>query len=85
MPPEAPAMPTRPLALTDTQLDIVFRLAAPLLDVNRSAFLEDVAHELGALPELGDGVVARTCAQVQKKYWRPPEVGWGGTGSGKYR
>jgi hypothetical protein len=75
----------KPLALTDSQLDIVFRLAAPLLDVDRSAFLEDVARVLGELPEIGDGVVARVCAQVQRKYWRPPEIGYGGVGSGKYR
>jgi hypothetical protein len=83
--PEVSAASTRPLALSDAQLDIVFRLAAPLLDVDRSAFLEDVARELGALPELGDGIVARICAQVQRKYWRPPELGHGGAGSGKYR
>ena len=78
-------MPTRPLALSDTQLDIVFRMAAPLLAADRPAFLEDVALAFGGLPEVGDGIVARTCAQVQRKYWRPPELGHGGTGSGKYR
>jgi hypothetical protein len=78
-------MPDKPLALTDAQLDIVFRMAAPLLDVDRSMFLEDVARELGGLRAIGDGIVARTCAQVQRKYWRPPEIGYGGTGSGKYR
>jgi hypothetical protein len=78
-------MSTKPLALSDAQLDIVFRMAAPLLDVDRSAFLEDVARALGELSEVGDGVVARTCAQVQRKYWRPPEIGYGGAGSGKYR
>ena len=83
--PEAPAMTTRPLALTDSQLDTIFRMAAPLLDVDRALFLEDVARELGGLPELGDGIVARVCVQVQRKYWRPPEVGYGGPGSGKYR
>jgi hypothetical protein len=82
--PEIPAMPTKPLALSDAQLDIVFRLAAPLLAADRSAFLEDVARALGELPEVGDGIVARICAQVQRKYWRPPELGHGGGGR-KYR
>jgi hypothetical protein len=83
---EAPAnISAKPLALSDTQLDIIFRLAAPLLDVDRSAFLEDVARALGGLPEVGDGIVARVCAQVQRKYWRPPEIGHGCAGSGKYR
>jgi hypothetical protein len=85
MPAEDPVVPIRPLALSDVQLDIVFRLAAPLLDVDRGPFLEDVARALGGLPEIGDGVVARVCAQVQRKYWRPPEIGCGGAGSGKYR
>jgi hypothetical protein len=74
-----------PLMLTDTQLDIVFRMAAPLLDVDRSAFLEDVARELAGLPEVGDGIVARICAQVQARYRRLVELRQGGAGSGKYR
>jgi hypothetical protein len=82
MPTEVPA---KPLALSDTQLDIVFRMAAPLLDVDRSAFLQDVARELGGLPEVGDGIVARVCARVQRKYWRPPEVEHGSLGKRRYR
>jgi hypothetical protein len=78
-------MPTTPLALSDTQLDIVFRLAAPLLAADRPAFLEDVARALGGLPEIGDGIVARVCAQMQKKYLAPRALGQGGAGSGKYR
>jgi hypothetical protein len=78
-------MSAKPLALSDAQLDIVFRLAAPLLAADRSAFLEDVARALGELPEVGDGVVARICAQVQRRYWRPPQLRPGGVGSGKYR
>jgi hypothetical protein len=85
MPETSATVPAKPLALSDAQLDIVFRLAAPLLDVDRSAFLEDVARALGELPEVGDGIVARVCAQMQRKYWRPPEIGCGGAGSGKYR
>jgi hypothetical protein len=64
----------KPVALTDSQLDIVFRLAAPLLAADRPAFLEDVARSLGGLAEIGDGAVARTCAEVQKRYWRAPEL-----------
>jgi hypothetical protein len=80
-----PARNPRPLALTDSQLDIVFRMAAPLLDVDRSAFLEDVARALAELPEIGDGIVARVCAQAQRKYWRPPELEHGGMGHRTYR
>jgi hypothetical protein len=27
---------------------------------------------LSAHPELGDGLVARTCAEVQRRYWSSP-------------
>ena len=73
-----------PLALTDEQLTTVFRLAAPLASDERGSFLEDVAHSLGGLGELGDGVVARTCAEVQKRYWRAPDLARS-AGSSKYR
>jgi hypothetical protein len=39
---------------------------------------EEVAGTLGALPEMGDGIVAGTCIRVQRKYWSPPEVETGG-------
>jgi hypothetical protein len=65
-------------ARSDRQLDIVFRLAAPLLDVDRSAFLEEVARVLGGLPEVGDGV-ARTCVQVRRR------IGSRAAGSSKWR
>jgi hypothetical protein len=84
MPAEDPAMPPRLPALTDAQIDIIFRLAAPLLDVDRGPFLEDVARALGGLPEIGDGIITRVCREVQKKYRHPPEL-LGAAGSGKYR
>ena len=31
-------------------------------------------RSLGDLPEQGDGVVARACAEVQKRYWRAPDL-----------
>jgi hypothetical protein len=73
-----------PLRLSDTQLDIVFRLAAPLLVADRPAFMEDVARALGGLPEVGDGIVARTCVQIQRKYWSPPDLSRA-AGSSKWR
>jgi hypothetical protein len=66
-------MPSKLLALTDEQLTTVFNMAAPLASHSRQYFLEDVARSLRDPPELGDGVVARTCAEVQKCYWRAPE------------
>jgi hypothetical protein len=55
-------------------LTTVFNMAAPLASHSRQYFLEDVARSLGDLPELGDGVVARACAEVQKRYWRAPDL-----------
>ena len=77
-------MPSKLLALTDEQLTTVFNVAAPLASHSRQYFLEDVARSLGDLPELGDGVVARTCAEVQKRYWRAPDLSRA-AGTSKYR
>jgi hypothetical protein len=74
----------RPLALDDSQLDAIMRAAAPLQPQDRDAFLKDVAHALNG-HELGDGIVGRICAEVQRKYWRAPEIEMrGGTGVGKW-
>jgi hypothetical protein len=40
----------------------------------RGYFLEDVARLLAGLPEIGDGAVARICAEVQQRYWRACET-----------
>jgi hypothetical protein len=42
-----------------------------------------VARSLGDLPD-GDGVVARTTAEVQKCYWRAPDLSRA-AGTSKYR
>jgi hypothetical protein len=60
------------LNLTDTELDIVFAAAQPLALKDRDAFLKDIAERLTALPHLGDGVVHRVCAEVQRRHWDPP-------------
>jgi hypothetical protein len=77
-------MPWKPLAVADEQLATVFNMAAPLANHSRRCVLEDVTSPLGDLSELGDGVVARTCAEVQKRYWRAPN--WSrAAGTSKYR
>src|SRR3954462_1635305 len=61
----------RMLSLSDAQLDCVFAAAQPL-DVNdRDLFLRDVARALDG-QEIGDGLVARTCREIQRRYFRPP-------------
>jgi DNA-directed RNA polymerase specialized sigma24 family protein len=52
----------RPLALSDQQLAIIRRAAAPLHPRDRSAFLQRVAELLNG-QEIGDGTVARAAAQ----------------------
>lgn len=60
------------LRLTDSEMDIVFAVARPLAVQDRDPFLRDVAERLAALPHLGDGVVHRVVAEVQKRHWDPP-------------
>jgi hypothetical protein len=64
---------TAPLRLTDEQLDIVMRAAEPLASADRGSFLEAVAGELQG-QEIGDGIVARICAELQRRYLSPPVV-----------
>jgi hypothetical protein len=66
-----------PLALTDSQLDTVYRCAGPLAPAVRPAFLELVAQGLARAGEIGDGTVARVCAEAQRRFWVPPDLGRG--------
>jgi hypothetical protein len=61
-----------PIALTDSELDIVMRAAQPLAVQNRDAFLQDVAKHLATLPVRGDGIVFQICREVQRGHWDPP-------------
>ena len=63
-----------PLALSDSQLDQIMRLAAPLSVNVRAAFLERLASELRGLGELGDGVVFRTASRIQREFFDPPDI-----------
>jgi hypothetical protein len=78
---EVPAMP--PLALTDSELDAVYRAAGPIPPAVRGAFLEEVAQRLAGR-ELGDGVVYRVVMEVQRRYWSPPDLART-AGTSKYR
>ena len=60
--------------LTDSELDAVMAAARPLDVAMRDAFLQQVARELGRCPEIGPGVVGRVCAEVQARYWIPPDL-----------
>ena len=62
--------PAAPLRLTDDQMDAVMRAAEPLVRVDRGPFLEAVAGELQG-QEIGDGLVARVCARLQRLWLMP--------------
>jgi hypothetical protein len=72
-----------PIALTDDELDAVYRAARPLPVHQRDAFLQRVADELANCPELGPGVVARACRITQREFFDPPDLGQG-AGWSKY-
>jgi len=70
-----------PIALTDSQLDVVIRHAEPLPAADRAKYLHRVATLLHGV-EIGDGVVSRACAQAQSELFRAPDL-YGGAGTPK--
>lgn len=64
----------RALALSDSQLDVIHRLAWPLAPGDRGAYLEAVVQALQAQPALGDGVIHRVAVECQRRFWTPPEI-----------
>jgi hypothetical protein len=66
-----------PIRLSDSELDAVTAAARPIAVERRDAFLADVAQALSAHAVLGPGIVGRTCAEVQKRYFDPPDLGRG--------
>jgi hypothetical protein len=68
-----------PVALSEEQMLTVLAAAYPLSPDRRNAFLEDVARELAALPDIGDGALYRIVMAAQQRHYVPPErVGVGG-------
>jgi hypothetical protein len=66
------ANPLMPIALTDSEMDIVFAAARPLAVQDRDPFLREVAKRLSGLLHLGDGLVFQICREVQRAHWEPP-------------
>ena len=65
---------TRPLGITDSQLEMIMHACEPLLPVDRDPFLRALAHRLSSEPEIGDGTIARACRELQRTFWRPPTL-----------
>ena len=73
-PDPAPDQPPRMLKLTDSELDQVYAAARPL-DVDlRDAFLRAVANALAGQQTIGPGLVARTCRELQRQFFDPPDT-----------
>jgi hypothetical protein len=72
-----------PLKLSDSELDQVFRAAAPLAPADRDAFLKAVAQRLSGLADVGPGAVYRACLEAQRCFLEYPVSQSGSWG--KYR
>jgi hypothetical protein len=57
--------------------------ADSLAVADRDLFLRDVAERLRG-HEIGDGILHRTIAEVQARYWHPPDLSRN-AGSSKWR
>jgi hypothetical protein len=66
----------RPIALSDSQLDIVLNASRPLPPDRRGEFLEAVARALHGQP-IGDGTVFKVCGEQQAKLFDPPDLSTG--------
>jgi hypothetical protein len=71
-----------PLSLSDSELQTLIEAASPLAPDRRAEFLQTVAAELGKHRELGEGLVARTCREAQRKVFAPPNFRARGTRDG---
>src|SRR5262245_56433204 len=60
------------LSLTDSQLEAIMAIAAPIPLERRDAFLRQVAEELAQHAEPGDGLVHRIARRWQRSFLSPP-------------
>jgi hypothetical protein len=60
-----PPINPKPLSLSDAELDAVMRAAAPLHQIDRSAFLVAVAERLGFESTVGPGTVNRIIRELK--------------------
>jgi hypothetical protein len=66
-----------PIKLSDDELDAVLAAARPLDRDLRDPFLHAVANALQGYEVIGPGLVARVCAEMQRQFWRAPDLGRG--------
>jgi len=63
-----------PLKLSDAELNAVLAAARPLAVEMRDPFLRAVANALQSSEVIGPGIVARTCAELQRQFFDPPDL-----------
>jgi hypothetical protein len=59
-----------PLALSEEEIDVLNRLAAPIAYGRRNEFLQAVAAALASCPQPGPGLVYRTAREIQRDFTR---------------
>ena len=64
----------KPIRLSDDELSAVMAAARPLDVEMRDPFLRAVANALEGSKVIGPGVVARTCAELQRQFFDPPDL-----------
>jgi hypothetical protein len=66
---------SRPIALSDDELQAVMDAAKPLAPRERDRFLKAVALAITALPEgIGPGSIHRAIASVWREYYDAPDL-----------
>jgi hypothetical protein len=60
-----------PFSLSDSELDILMRLAEPIDPQRRDSFLREVAFEAEHLNVHGDGTIHRIARGLQRRYLGP--------------
>jgi hypothetical protein len=58
--------------LTREQQDLILSAGAALRPADRRRLEERVLEQLATAPEIGDGLVFRTCREVQRQLLVPP-------------
>jgi hypothetical protein len=65
---------SQPVYLSDSELEAVMNAARPLHPRDRDRFLRQVAEAICAMPERGDGAVARAIRSVWRECYDVPDL-----------
>jgi hypothetical protein len=64
-----------PLQLNDEEMNVLLTLAGAIDQQLRPQFLQEVAQELEAKRQIGEGSVHRLARQIQRRFFDPPQLG----------